>query len=189
MPPSATTVRDAASVARRSVCLEILLQRLGLELDSDDPVPERESVRGMWMQRLGDLGVEASLLTEERALLERPVGTLTEDELDDLHGRASGALVLLWALGRLEPRPALSEVDTMAERLAESGVLGDGSISGARAAMAEARLRPVDELRAALAAYERTRGKAREPSEPERLFALVAAHHVAWVLDETVVFS
>ena len=189
MAPTTPTVRDAASVARRCICLEVLLQRLGLELDADDPVAERESVRGMWMQRLGDLGVEASLLTEERALLERPVGSLTEDELDDVHGRATGALILLWALGRLGARPTFAEVDAMADLLADSGMLGDGSVSGAREAIGGAQLRPADELRAGLSAYERTRGKAREPSEPEKIFALVAAHHLAWVLDDSVGFS
>ena len=45
------------------------------------------------------------------------------------------------------------------------------------------------ELDEALAAYLRVRGKARATDDPERLFAGLAAHHVTWVLDETMAFD
>lgn len=181
--------KDASDVARRCLCLELLLQRLGLETDTEDPVAERDEVRRSWLGRLGDLGVDAAILPQERTFLERPVGTLSEDEIDDLDGRASGALVFLWALGRLEARPSFAAVEDIATLAAEHGLLGSGSISRAKETIAVARLRPDSELDEALSAYARTRGKAREPSEPEKIVAGIAAHHLEWVLDREAPFE
>lgn len=181
--------RDAQEVARRSLCLELLLQRLGLETDDEDPAAEREKVRAAWAGRLAALGVEDALLPEERAFLDRPVGELSEDDLDDLHGRATGALVLLWALGKLETRPNAASVDAIAELLGEHGLLGDGSISRAKDAVAGAKLRDLPAVDEARIAYERTRGKAKEPTEAEKIFAGVGAHHLAWVLDRALAFE
>lgn len=181
--------RDAQEVARRTLCLELLLQRLGLETDDADPVAEREKVRTLWVSRLGELGVEGDLLAEERAFLERPVGELTEDDLDDVHGRATGALVLLWALSRLDSKPNAASVEEIADLLGEHGLLGDGSLSRAREAVANAKLRDRASVDDARIGYERTRGKAKEPTEPEKIFAGVAAHHLAWVLDRSVAFE
>lgn len=183
------TPKDAADVARRSLCLELLLQRLGLEIDTEDPVEERERVRAIWLARLGDLGLAEMILADERALLERPVGQLSEDQLDDLHGRASGALVLLWALGRLPSRPTFAAVSDMESLLAEHGLLGSGSISKAKEAVASASLRPETELSDALAAYTRTRGKAREPSDPDQIYAGIGAHHLEWIIDSEMPFE
>ncbi len=183
------TPKEAADVARRSLCLELLLQRLGLETDTEDAAAEREKVRSMWLTRLPDLGLEAAILDDERAFLERPIGQLSEDELDDLHGRASGALVLLWALGRLSSRPTFAAVDDMESLVAESGVLGSGSISKAKDAVTGARLRSEEELQDALSAYARTRGKAREPSDPDQIYAGVGAHHLEWILDGEMPFE
>ncbi len=181
--------KHPADVARRSLCLELLLQRLGLETDTEDAPEERERVRLMWLSRLGDLGLETAILGDERTLLERPIGQLSEDELDDLHGRASGALVLLWALGRSSSRPTFAAVDEMESIVAEHGVLGTGSISRANEAVSSARLRPEAELHDALAAYSRTRGKAREPSDPDQIYAGVGAHHVEWILESDMPFE
>jgi Domain of unknown function (DUF4272) len=183
------TTKDAVDVARRCLCLELLLQRLGLETDTEDSVEEREGVRRMWLSRLGDLSLESVLVPGERALLERAVGEMSEDELDDLHGRASGAVVLLWALGRLPARPTFAAVSDMESVVGEHGLLGAGSITRANETVASATLRPEAELREALAAYGRTRGKAREPSEPEKIVAGVAAHHLDWILDREMTFD
>ncbi len=176
----------ARDVARRCLCLEVLFQRLLLESDDEEPVADREKARAMWASRLGDLGIDDELLDDERTLLERPVSGLSEEELDDLDGRTSGALVLAWALGRVETRPSFAATNALAETLFERGLLGDGSIARAKAAAEGASLRPDAELEAALSAYERTRGKAREVEDPERIFAELAAHHLAWVLDDTM---
>lgn len=178
--------KDPALVARRCLCLELLAQRLVLETDDDEPVADRERARTMWLSRLGDLGVDDELADDERTLLERPVGELSEDELDDLDGRASVALVLAWALGRLEQRPSFASTNALADTLADHGLLGDGSIARAKAAAESARLRPDAEIEAARSAYERTRGKAREVTDPEKIFAEIAAHHLEWVLDDTI---
>lgn len=175
--------RDAAFVARRCLCLEVLLQRLGLETDTDDPVTTREEVRRTWLSRLGDLELTDVFLPDERGLLERPVSDLSEDELDELHGRASGTVVLLWALGRLPERPTRATFDDMESVIAEHGILGAGSISRANETVSVLALRPEEELRGALSVYEKARGKAREPSEPEKIIAGIAAHHLEWILD------
>jgi hypothetical protein len=182
-------MKSGVVVARRCLCLELLHQRLGLETDADTSAPEREVVRAAWHSRLAALGVEDALLAEERALLERPVGTLDENDLDDLEGRATGVIVFLWALGRTDTRPtfdATLELDTL---LAENGFLGDGSIARANEAAGRATLRDEGTLRDALASFERLRGKAKEPTDPERIMADVAAHHLAWVFDDDAPFE
>jgi hypothetical protein len=178
--------KPALDVARRCLCLELLLQRYVLETDADDPVSDRDRARAAWLARLGDLGVADALTAHERALLERPVGELSEDELDDLHGRATGAAVLVWALGRVPVRPTFGAVESV---LAEGGLLGDGSIARARAAADAATSRAESELDEALSAYLRVRGKARETDDPERIFAGVAAHHLTWILDADMAFD
>ena len=178
--------KDPVHVAQRCLCLELLFQRLALESDDEEPVANREKARAMWLSRLGDLGIDDALSDEERALLDTPVGALSEDDLDDLDGRTTGALVLAWALGRIDARPTFASTNAIAETLADHGLLGDGSITRARAAAGGARLRPDDEIEAARAAYERTRGKAREVADPEKIFAEIAAHHLDWVLDDTM---
>jgi len=137
----------------------------------------------VWASRRADLGVEESLLGAERSFLSRAVGSLTEDDLDDLHGRASGALVFGWALGRIPDRPSFATVEALATALAAHGLLGDGSIARARAAAEGSTLRSSTELLDALSAYRARRGKAREVDEPDRVFAEVAADHLLWILD------
>ncbi len=174
------------SVARRCVVLELLAQREVLETDGEVPVPEREKARAAWCGRETDLGVGAEILPEERALLDRPVGSLSEDELDDVHGRGLGAAVLLWALGRVPARPSFADAEGV---IGAHGLLGDGSIAKASAAVSSATLRPHGEIDATFRTYVHARGKAREVHEPERVFAGVAAHHLAWVLDDAMDFD
>jgi hypothetical protein len=182
-------MKSGVAVARRCLCLELLHQRLGLETDTDASLPEREAVRAAWQSRLAALGVDDVLLEEERALLARPVGTLDEDDLDDLEGRATGALVFLWALGLTETRPRFTASLELETVLAEKGFLGDGSIARANEATARAKLRDERELQEALASSERLRGKAKDPTEPDKIMAGVAAHHLAWVLDDDAAFD
>lgn len=176
-------------VARRSLVLELLLQRYGLETDEEGSVDEREEARAAWVDRLGDLGVDEEIAEGERALLSQKVGELSDDELDDVHGRAAGALVLLWALGRLPVRPSFADVDTMETAVLDHGILGSGSIKGAKATIDGASLRPEAEIEAGRFAYQQIRGKAREPSSPDAVFADVGVHHLAWVLDPELAFD
>jgi hypothetical protein len=179
-------IRSAADVARRCLCLELLFQRYALETDGDEAVAEREKARATWLSRDADLGIDRELSGDERAWLQRPVGQLGEDDLDDVHGRATGAAVLAWALGRAPSRPKLADVEDV---VSEHGLLGDGSIAGARSASEAATLRSEAELDEALAAYLRVRGKAKDIDDPERIFAGVAAHHLTWVLDAAMGFD
>lgn len=179
-------MREPASVARRCLILELLAQRAVLEVDAEVPVADRERARAAWCGREKDLGIAELVSAEERALLDAPVGSLSEDQLDDADGRGLGAAVLLWALGRSSTRPNVKDAEAI---VAEHGLLGDGSVAKARAAAEGAKLRSEDELDDALAAYVKVRGKAKEVEDPERVFAGVAAHHLTWVLDEDLGFD
>jgi hypothetical protein len=166
-------------------------QRFVLEQsdEGDDPVAEREKARQLWCGRLTDLGVDEVLLAEEKVFLNKEVGTLDEEALDDVHGRATGALVLLWALGRLEVRPSFETVNEMEAVLTDHGLLGDGSITKAKEAVEAATLRTDNERENARHTYVRTRGKAKEVEEADRIFAEVAAHHLQWIGDDQMSFD
>jgi hypothetical protein len=178
--------KSAIDVARRCIVLELLAQRSVLETDAEVPEVEREKARASWCGREVDLGVRGDVAPGERTWLDRPVGKLSDDDLDDVHGRGLGAAVLLWALGRATERPAFANVEDV---LADHGLLGDGSVAKARAAAEGATLRATAELEEAFAAYARVRGKAKEIDDPERIFAGIAAHHLAWVLDAAMGFD
>lgn len=174
-------MRSAVDVARRCLCLELLAQRSVLE---QDDAPDADAVRAKWASRVGDLGI--TLTSEESALLERPVGKLTEDERDDLDGRSTGAAILLWALGRTDAKPTFATADDV---VVEHGLLGDGSIARAKLAAESATLREEAELDTSLASFCRARGKAKEPSDPEQIYAGIAAHHLTWILTDTMSFD
>lgn len=182
-------MRAAEAVARRAITLELLLQRLGLETDTEDPIVDRDHARTAWLSRLADLGIDGEITESERAFLERPVGDLSDDELDDVHGRVAGVLVLLWALGRLPTRPSFEAVDELETLAIDHGILGSGSIAQAKAAIASAALRSPEELESGRSAYERTRGKAREATSPDAIVAELGMHHLEWVLDPETPFE
>lgn len=172
-------MRSAVDVARRCLCLELLAQRSVLEEDSAP-----DEVRAKWASRVGDLGI--TLTAEESSFMDRPVGKLTEDERDVIDGRSTGAAVLLWALGRSATKPTFATADDL---VAEHGLLGDGSIAKAKASAESASLRSEAELDTALSAFLKTRGKAKDPSDPEQIYAGVAAHHLTWILTDTMSFD
>ncbi len=177
--------KNASDVAKRCLCLELILQRVGLEVDDEDPAEERDAIRVQWVSRLGDLGLSLVVLPEERELLERPVGELTEEEVDEMQGQASAALVFLWTLGRLDAPPSIESVIDLPALVAEHGVLGSGSISAALATVAGAKLRPDVELHAALAEYAAKQGDANADRElePSEAVAFLATHALEWVVD------
>ena len=180
-------LKNATDVAKRCLCLELLLQRLGLEIDEEDPVAERDAVRRAWVSRLGQLGLEDAILADERALLERDVGDLTEAECDDIEGRVIGALVFLWSLSRLGGRPTAAILGAATRLMAEHGVLGDGSIPEAKAAIGSVQLRPESELRDALALYSAARGDAAgaAAADPDQMVAAIGVQSLAWVIGES----
>lgn len=178
-------MRPVVDVARRCLCLELLAQRSVLEADATDRAGA-EAARAKWASRLGDLGI--TLSEEERALFDRPVGALSEDERDDLDGRSAGAAVLLWALGRTGARPTFASADAI---VADHGLLATshGSIAKARAAAEGASLRPEPELDDARSTYRRARGKAKEPGGAEQIYAGIAAHHLTWIVEDAMNFD
>ena len=175
--------RDASDVAKRSLCLELLLQRLGLEIDEDDPAQERDAVRLAWLSRLGQLGIDQALLADERALLERPIGELTDAECDDIEGRVIAGLVLLWALGRIPSPPTAGLLGEATTLIAEQGILGDGSIPTAKATIASATLRPESELSAALLAASKTKEES-FLGGPEHMVAALVVQALSWINGE-----
>lgn len=180
--------KNASEVAKRSLCIELLLQRLGLELDDDDPVNKRDAFRKAWVSRLGDLDLEQALLADERAFLMRPVDELTQEDVDDIEGRVISALVLLWALGRIDSLPSAGLLGDATDVVADSGVLGDGSVSGARDTIAKATLRPESDLRDALADAERARGDVSQAMTPEQMVLGITVHALGWVVDPAASF-
>ena len=181
--------KDAADVARRCLCLELLVQRLGLEVDDEEPTSALEEVRKSWLGACAALGLDDGLLPDERAYLEREVKSLDEDERDDVHGRVTAALVLLWALGSLPSRPALGDVQDALDRITDAGLLGDGSVSGAKAKIAAAKLRPIGDLRAAYAAYTQERGTMTDDDTPEQVVGNLGFRTLAWVLDRDMKYD
>lgn len=181
--------KNASEVAQRSLCLELLLQRVGLELDEEDHADKRDAFRKAWVSRLGDLDLEQALLPDERALLVRTIDELTQEEVDDIEGRVISAVVLLWALGRVKTLPTAETLGDAPDVVADSGVLGDGSVSGARETVAKATLRPEGELREALASAERARGDVSSAMTPEQMVAGIVVHALGWVLDPAMKFD
>lgn len=168
--------RNASDVAKRCLCLELLLQRLGLELDDEDPLEEREAVRRAWLSRLGQLGLEEAIQADERALLERPVEELSEEECENIEDRVIGALVLLWAMNRLGARPTGQTLGIATRLIAEHGILGDGSIPEAKKAIESASLRPLVDLQAAAETY----GKA-TTDDTDRIVADIGKTTLEWI--------
>lgn len=172
--------RSASEVAKRCLCIELLLQRLGLELDEEDALEERDAVRRAWLSRLGQLGIEEALLPEERALLERPMDKLTEEECDQIERRVIGGLAFLWALERIPSPPAPAMLGEATALFAEHGVLGDGSISGAKAAVDSAALRTESVRSEALAAHARTKDDS-FLGGPEHMVAALVVQALSWI--------
>jgi|GEM_PF-3115186 len=142
--------RSAQAVANRSLCLELVTQRIGLELDDQEPVDRRDAFRKAWVARLNDLGIVHEILEHEDQLLLRPVDELTQDEVDDAEASIVAAAVLLWALGRSPTLPTAESLPHVPDTVTDHGVLGSGSVSIARSNGAQACLRPEAEIIEAL---------------------------------------
>lgn len=177
--------RSASDVARRCLCIELLLQRLGLELDEEDALEERDAVRRAWVSRLGQLGIEEAFFPDERALLERPMDKLTDEECDLIERRVIGGLAFLWALGRIPAPPDAAMLGEATALFGEHGVLGDGSISGAKAAVESARLRADTELEEALASYQKTKDNS-FLGGPEHMVAALVVQALSWTFGNDV---
>ncbi len=174
--------RNASDVAKRGLCLELLLQRLGLELDEEDHVDKRDAFRKAWVSRLGDLEVEHALRPDERELLLRSIDQLTQEEVSDIEGRVIEATVILWALGRVPALPTVETFGDAAEIVTESGVLGDGSVAIARSTVAASKLRDESELRGSFLTAEQAVGDVRHAMTSEQMIAEITVRALGWVL-------
>ena len=172
--------RSASDVAKRCLCIELLLQRLGLELDEEDAVEERDAVRRAWLSRLGQLGLEEAFSPDDRALLERPMDQLTEEECDQIERRVIGGLAFLWSLRRIPAPPTADMLGEATALFGEHGVLGDGSISGAKAAVESAELRPESELSEALATHAKTKDES-FLGGPQHMVAALVVQALSWI--------
>lgn len=93
----------AERVARRALALAAVVCRSGIEPEAGHP--EVEAFRADLLAWLAESGVMGELEPAERALLETPVGALTQRQWMDASWRGEGLVVLAWALGRCDLPP------------------------------------------------------------------------------------
>jgi len=131
----------ADRVARRALCLYGVALR-GMT-ERDQGTPERlEEWRAQLERWVDAVGIGSELEPQEWRLLKQPVAPPQSKELMDAEWLMEGAAVLVWALGRLELPPYDEQVD-----VAPLGRgLGYGADDKARAFVAEAKLRPREEI-------------------------------------------
>lgn len=90
-------------VARRAFVLAAVVCRSGLESDAGNP--EAERFRAGILEWLSGIGIADELEADERALLDAPLGSLTERQVIDASWRGEGLAVLAWSLGRFDLPP------------------------------------------------------------------------------------
>ena len=121
----ASRVVSATDAARRMLCLASILARTNLEYglkfepasaskNSPDDHAFQQSQR-RWME---DQGLWNGLSLRERTLLEKPVGTWSEQEIADGQWRAEAIGVLLWALKPNEKLPPYDRQTSSADVMA-----------------------------------------------------------------------
>ncbi len=141
-----------SSAARRAICLAALLHRAGIESaksQTDAPRPDNgvsatrapQHVAGDLNDWLNTGGLWNALSRAEKAILSKPVGELTRQELINSSWRAEALAAILWALGDVERLP---NYDTLANTrsLLASIPLGQN----VRGLIATATLRSHDDL-------------------------------------------
>lgn len=134
-PPS------AERVARRALALTALSVRGGMENDARDPrTPAMYQDLLAWVQAVG---LADELEAEEAEVLRRPLGALDPQAGTNAMWVVEGLCVLAWALGRFDLPPHDEQVEP--HELWNAMRLMDAD--GARALVAQAALRPEDEIR------------------------------------------
>lgn len=131
----------AVKVARRALALTAVAARATLELDAeqlDSPEELRKRLTA-WLESL-DIGDE--LEPQEWKVLQRPVGTLEQQDFINAMWRVEGLAVLAWALGLCEMPPD----DELVVPMELYGSLGFLDTEAARAILASPELRPAAEL-------------------------------------------
>ena len=100
--------QDERAVAFRALALTALLTRTQLE---HGVKADRQRMAG-WQRIHDELagwmakeGIDAAVSPSERALLERPLGSWSDDEIFECVWRSEALAALLWALGMVDPMP------------------------------------------------------------------------------------
>ena len=96
-PPS------AERVARRALCLAAVVCRSAIEGDAGNG--EAEALRQSVLEWAAAIGIIPEIEPRELALLQAPLGGLSERERIDGSWRGEGFAVLAWALGRCDLPP------------------------------------------------------------------------------------
>ncbi|MGY0613206.1 DUF4272 domain-containing protein [Luteimonas sp. A501] len=99
----------AADVLRRALALASVVARAGLEPRADGP--EAAAMHRRMLDWLRVTGLHAALEPAEAALVEAPLGSLSDAAVVDASWRAEGIQVLAWALDRHGPVPHDRMVD------------------------------------------------------------------------------
>ena len=149
-------MKSVERVVHRCLGLELLAQRGGLEDNDEVPAAEREGIRSEWVGRRAELGFDPELLDDERAALDSPVGSLSEEQMLDLDANGLLACILLWCLGRTDhlASPAeLLDFEVVVELLDEQGLLAPAASDGINAALQAVTLRTDQELLEASSTY------------------------------------
>jgi hypothetical protein len=112
VPPTAERVASRAMVLAAVSCRG--------SIESDAGQSEAEQLREDLLEWLEQIGASSELEPQERSLLSKPLGHLTEREEMNATWRSEGTLVLGWALGFLELLP----VDRQCEPSEVANTLG-----------------------------------------------------------------
>jgi uncharacterized protein DUF4272 len=114
-------LRDADEIAGRAVVLGTLVRRAMLDVmdaeDDEDPAPDddlfdRDGIRFdllAWLKEQEPDAVEP----DDTEMLAKPVGELSDDELDLCTDATDALAALLWVIGQIESLPSPGEVDKL----------------------------------------------------------------------------
>lgn len=128
-------------MVRRALALVAVTGRALIEQDDPKDQTARETHAEL-KEWVAALGIDAEFEPDERAVLNKPLGTLTDREQIDSTWRLEGLVVLAWALKRLD-LPAHDELVTPGALLKSLCVL---NVDGARELLAKPDLRPPAEI-------------------------------------------
>ena len=126
-PGGAATSRvvSATDAARRMLCLAAILARTSLEYglkfepaSTSKNSPDVHAFQQKQRQWMDDQALSNGLSLSERTLLEKPVGTWSEQEIIDGQWRAEEIGVLLWALKLNEKLPPYDKEPSSADVMA-----------------------------------------------------------------------
>jgi hypothetical protein len=144
-----------SDVARRSVCLELLTQRVSLEQQAADLGDDASALHDGLVGAVDALKLASSFVNGERTILAASIGSLDLDE-PKLDAYFADLAVLLWCLGRIPRMLTVAQLqDGMGDFLTRGYTRGylaeaEGDLEKVARALESAKLRPREELVAEL---------------------------------------